>query len=133
MGQKGSRSAREVSAIVLLDDNFGSIVAAIAEGRTLFTNLRLSFQYLLIIHIPLVLTATFIPLAGFPVLYLPIHIVWIEAIIHPAPPASDCSLVCSGRSSSRSAWRSPRSSRSLTGEVSPAATTTLARWRWSCS
>ncbi|HEY5945602.1 MAG TPA: cation-transporting P-type ATPase [Kofleriaceae bacterium] len=83
MGQKGSRSAREVSAIVLLDDNFGSIVAAIAEGRTLFTNLRLSFQYLLIIHIPLVLTATFIPLAGFPVLYLPIHIVWIEAIIHP--------------------------------------------------
>lgn len=83
MGHKGSRSAREVSSIVLLDDNFGSIVAAIAEGRTLFTNLRLSFQYLLVIHIPLVLTATFIPLAGFPVLYLPIHIVWIEAIIHP--------------------------------------------------
>jgi Ca2+-transporting ATPase len=83
MGHKGSRSAREVSSIVLLDDNFGSIVAAIAEGRTLFANLRLSFQYLLIIHIPLVLTATFIPLAGFPVLYLPIHIVWIEAIIHP--------------------------------------------------
>jgi Ca2+-transporting ATPase len=83
MGQRGSRSAREVSAIVLLDDNFGSIVAAIAEGRTLFTNLRLSFQYLLIIHIPLVLTATFLPLAGFPVLYMPIHIVWIEAIIHP--------------------------------------------------
>jgi Ca2+-transporting ATPase len=83
MGHKGSRSAREVSSIVLLDDNFGSIVAAIAEGRTLFTNLRLSFQYLLVIHLPLVLTATFIPLAGFPVLYLPIHIVWIEAIIHP--------------------------------------------------
>lgn len=83
MGHKGSRSAREVSAIVLLDDNFGSIVAAVAEGRTLFENLRLSFQYLLVIHIPLVLTATFIPLAGFPVLYLPIHIVLIEAIIHP--------------------------------------------------
>jgi Ca2+-transporting ATPase len=83
MGHKGTRSAREVSSIVLLDDNFGSIVAAIAEGRTLFTNLRLSFQYLLVIHIPLVLTATFIPVAGYPVLYLPIHIVWIEAIIHP--------------------------------------------------
>jgi P-type Ca2+ transporter type 2C len=83
MGHKGARSAREVSSIVLLDDNFGSIVAAIAEGRTLFTNLRLSFQYLLVIHIPLVLTATFIPLVGYPVLYLPIHIVWIEAIIHP--------------------------------------------------
>jgi Ca2+-transporting ATPase len=83
MGHKGARSAREVSAVVLLDDNFGSIVAAIAEGRSLFTNLRRSFQYLLVIHIPLVLTATFIPLAGYPVLYLPIHIVWLEAIIHP--------------------------------------------------
>lgn len=83
MGHKGARSAREVSAIVLLDDNFGSIVAAIAEGRSLFTNLRRSFQYLLVVHIPLVLTATFIPLAGYPVLYLPIHIVWLEAIIHP--------------------------------------------------
>jgi Ca2+-transporting ATPase len=83
MGHRGARSAREVSSIVLLDDNFGSIVAAIAEGRTLFANLRLSFLYLLIIHIPLVLTATFIPLAGYPVLYLPIHIVWAEAIIHP--------------------------------------------------
>jgi Ca2+-transporting ATPase len=83
MGQKGARSAREVSSIVLLDDNFGSIVAAIAEGRTLFDNLRSSFQYLLMIHIPLVLTATFIPFAGYPVLYLPIHIVWLEALIHP--------------------------------------------------
>ncbi|HSK00214.1 MAG TPA: cation-transporting P-type ATPase [Kofleriaceae bacterium] len=83
MGGKGARSAREVSSIVLLDDNFGSIVAAIAEGRVLFENLRLSFQYLLMIHLPLVLTATFIPLAGYPLLYLPIHIVWIEAIIHP--------------------------------------------------
>jgi Ca2+-transporting ATPase len=83
MGLQGARSAREVSSIVLLDDNFGSIVAAIAEGRILFDNLRLSFQYLLMIHLPLVLTATFIPLAGYPVLYLPIHIVWLEAMIHP--------------------------------------------------
>ncbi|HEU4615164.1 MAG TPA: cation-transporting P-type ATPase [Kofleriaceae bacterium] len=83
MGGSGVRSAREVSSIVLLDDNFGSIVAAIREGRALFENLRRSFQYLLMIHIPLVLTATFIPVAGFAVLYLPIHIVWAEAIIHP--------------------------------------------------
>jgi Ca2+-transporting ATPase len=83
MGHKGTRSAREVSSIVLLDDNFGSITAAVAEGRALFTSLRLSFQYLLVVHIPLVLTATLVPFAGFPILYLPIHIVWIEAIIHP--------------------------------------------------
>lgn len=83
MGERGTQSAREVADIVLLDDNFGSIVQAIAEGRRLFTNLQLSFQYLLLIHIPLVLTAALIPMLGHPLLYLPIHIVWLELIIHP--------------------------------------------------
>lgn len=84
MGQRGTRSAREVAAIVLLDDNFRSIVRAIGEGQQLFRNLRLSFQYLLMIHLPLVITAALIPLAGFPLLYLPVHIVWLEMIIHPS-------------------------------------------------
>jgi Ca2+-transporting ATPase len=83
MGERGTRSAREVAAIVLLDDNFNSIVGAISEGRQLFRNLQLSFQYLLMFHIPLVLTGAFIPLVGHPLLYLPIHIVWLEAMIHP--------------------------------------------------
>ena len=83
MGERGTRSAREVAAIVLLDDNFRTIVGAIGEGRQLFRNLQLSFQYLLMIHIPLVITAALIPLAGYPVLYLPIHIVWYEMIVHP--------------------------------------------------
>jgi len=83
MGERGTRSAREVAAIVLLDDNFRTISRAIAEGRQLFRNLKLSFAYLLMIHIPLVLTAALIPLVGYPLLYLPIHIVWLELIIHP--------------------------------------------------
>jgi Ca2+-transporting ATPase len=83
MGERGTRAAREVASIVLLDDNFTSIVHAIAEGRQLFRNLKLSFQYLLTFHIPLVFTAAFIPLAGYPLLYLPIHIVFLEALIHP--------------------------------------------------
>jgi Ca2+-transporting ATPase len=83
MGERGSRSAREVAAIVLLDDNFRTIIRAIAEGRQMFRNLKLSFAYLLMIHIPLVLTAALIPLAGYPLLYLPIHIIWLELIIHP--------------------------------------------------
>jgi P-type Ca2+ transporter type 2C len=83
MGERGTRSAREVASIVLMDDNFRTIVGAIAEGRQLFTNLQLSFQFLLLIHIPLVLTAALIPLMGYPILYLPIHIVWLELIIHP--------------------------------------------------
>ena len=83
MGERGTRSAREVGAIVLLDDNFRTIVSAIREGQQLFRNLRSSFAYLLMIHIPLVVTATLIPLAGYPLLYLPIHVVWLELIIHP--------------------------------------------------
>lgn len=83
MGGRGTRSAREVSSIVLLDDNFRTIVGAIREGRQLFENLRASFQYLLMIHIPFVATATLIPLAGYPLLYLPVHIVWLEVMIHP--------------------------------------------------
>ena len=83
MGQRGTRSAREAASIVLLDDELGSLVSAIAEGRQLFTNLQLAFAYLLLVHIPLVLTAALVPFAGLPLLYLPIHIVWLELLIHP--------------------------------------------------
>jgi Ca2+-transporting ATPase len=83
MGERGTRSAKEVSSIILADDNFNTIVNAIMEGRQLFLNLKLSFEYLLLIHIPLVLTAALIPLFDYPILYLPIHIVWLELIIHP--------------------------------------------------
>ena len=83
MGERGTQSAREVAAIVLLDDNFRTIVRAIAEGRQLFRNLQLAFAYLLMVHIPLVLSAAVVPLADNPLLYLPIHIVWLELIIHP--------------------------------------------------
>ncbi len=84
MGERGTRSAREVAAIVLLDDNFRTIIRAIGEGRQLFSNLRTSFQYLLIIHAPFVVSALAIPLLGYPLLYLPVHIIWVEMIIHPA-------------------------------------------------
>jgi Ca2+-transporting ATPase len=83
MGERGTRSAREVASIVLLDDNFRTIINAISEGGQLYRNLRLSFTYLLMIHFPLVLSAAIIPLAGYPLLLLPIHIVWLELIIHP--------------------------------------------------
>lgn len=83
MGARGTRSAREAAAIVLSDDNFASVVAGIAEGRQLLDNLSRSFQYLLMVHIPFVSTAALLPLWGYPLLYLPIHIVWLELVIHP--------------------------------------------------
>ncbi len=83
MGLRGSRSAKEVASIILGDDNFKTIVSAIMEGRQLFSNLKSSFEYLLLIHIPFVLTAAAVPLMGYELIYLPVHIVWLELIIHP--------------------------------------------------
>ena len=83
MGLRGTRSAKEVSSIILADDNFSTIVNAIREGKQLFENLRMSFKYLLLFHIPFVLSAAIVPLIGYPLLYLPIHVVWLELIIHP--------------------------------------------------
>jgi Ca2+-transporting ATPase len=83
MGERGTRSAREVASIVLLEDNFRTIVDAIAEGRQLFRNLQSSFKYVLMTHIPLVITAALVPLGGYPLLYLPVHIIWLEMLIHP--------------------------------------------------
>ncbi|MBY0544107.1 MAG: cation-translocating P-type ATPase [Gammaproteobacteria bacterium] len=95
MGERGTQSAREVADIVLIDDNFDSIVNAIAEGQQLFRNLQLSFKYLLMIHIPFILSAALIPLLSFPLLYFPINVVLIELIIHPT-----CMLVFQGTPSS---------------------------------
>jgi Ca2+-transporting ATPase len=83
MGQRGAQTSRDIASIVLLDDSFDTIVHAIAEGRQLFRNLRLSFAYLLMVHGPLVATAALIPFLGEPLLYLPAHIVWLELIFHP--------------------------------------------------
>lgn len=83
MGERATRSAREVASIVLLDDNFRTIARAIGEGRQLFENLRRSLAYLLIVHVPLVAAAALVPLAGYPLLFLPAHLVWLELIIHP--------------------------------------------------
>lgn len=83
MGERGTRAARDAGAIVLLDDNFATLVGAIAEGRQLFANLRSSFAFLLAVHIPLVLTAALLPLAGQPLPYLPVVVVLLELIIHP--------------------------------------------------
>jgi len=83
MGERGTRSAREAASIVLLEDTFRTIVDAIAEGRQLFRNLQASFKYVTMTHIPLVVTAALIPLLGYPLLYLPVHIIWLEMLIHP--------------------------------------------------
>ncbi|MFN5025394.1 MAG: cation-translocating P-type ATPase [Bacteroidota bacterium] len=84
MGMKGTDVAREASTLVLLDDNFASIVHAIRTGRRIYDNLQKAMSYIMAIHIPiigLVLLPAFFP--TLPVLLMPLHIVFMELIIDP--------------------------------------------------
>ena len=84
MGKKGTDVAREASSLVLLDDNFASIIAAIRLGRRIFDNLQKAMSYILAIHVPIIgltLLPAFFP--ALPVLLMPLHIVFMELIIDP--------------------------------------------------
>ncbi len=83
MGQRGTEVARAASDLVLLDDDFTSIVSTVREGRLIFTNIQAAFLYILAFHIPVVALAFLAPLLGLPPLLLPVHLVWLELVIHP--------------------------------------------------
>ncbi len=83
MGKRGTEVAREAATMVLMDDNFSTIVEAVREGRRIFDNLQKAFSYLIAFHLPIILLALIIPLFGLPLLLLPIHIIWMELILHP--------------------------------------------------
>ena len=81
MGERATRSAREVSAIVLLDDDFGSIVKTIRLGRRIYDNLRKAIEYIIAVHIPIAGLALLPLLLGMPLMLTPIHIAFLEMII----------------------------------------------------
>ena len=84
MGGRGTDVAREAAALVLLDDDFSSIVEAVRLGRRIFDNLRKVIAYLLAIHVAIAGMALLPALAGWPLLLLPVQIVFLELIIDPA-------------------------------------------------
>ena len=83
MGKRGTEVARAASDLVLLDDDFASIVATIRQGRHLYANIQSAFLYILAFHVPIVGLALIAPLAGLPLLLQPIHLVWLELVVHP--------------------------------------------------
>ncbi|VVB98276.1 putative copper-exporting P-type ATPase A [uncultured archaeon] len=83
MGERGTEVAKEAADLVLLDDNFRTIVEAVRNGRKIFDNLRKAFAYLVVFHVPIFLSALLIPLMGLPLLLLPVHIVFLELVLHP--------------------------------------------------
>lgn len=84
MGMRGTDVAREASDLVLVDDDFSSIVQAIRMGRRIFDNLRNAMSYLLAIHVPIA-GISLIPVAlKWPLVLSPVHILFLELIIDPA-------------------------------------------------
>ncbi|MEC4746865.1 cation-translocating P-type ATPase [Methylomicrobium sp. Wu6] len=88
MGGRGTDVAREASAIVLLDDDFGSIVTTIRLGRRIYDNLRKAIEFIIAVHIPVAGLALLPLLLGLPLMLTPIHIAFLEMVIDPA-----CSVV----------------------------------------
>lgn len=88
MGKRGTDVARESAALVLLDDDFSSIVQAVKLGRRIFDNLRKAMSYLLAIHIPIAGMSLIPVLFKLPLVLLPVHVAFLHLIIDPA-----CSIV----------------------------------------
>lgn len=88
MGGRGTDVAREAASIVLLDDNFVTVVRAVRLGRTIYDNIRRAVRYILAVHIPITGLALLPMFTGGPLILLPLHVVFLELIIDPA-----CSIV----------------------------------------
>lgn len=102
MGQRGTDVAREAAALVLLDDDFSSIVEAVRGGRRIYDNLRRTMGYLLAVHVPVAGVALVPLLLGWPLLLLPVHIVFLELLIDPA-----CSIVLEAEPAEPDVMRRP--------------------------
>ena len=88
MGERGTDVAREAAALVLLDDSFASIVAAIRQGRRIYDNINKATRFVFAVHMPIIALALVPALLHWPILLLPVHIVLLELLIDPA-----CSIV----------------------------------------
>lgn len=84
MGARGTDVAREAATLVLMDDSFSSIVDAIRLGRRIFDNLRKAMSFAFAVHVPIAGLALIPILAGWPLVLMPIHVVFLELIIDPA-------------------------------------------------
>lgn len=102
MGRRGTDVAREAAALVLLEDDFGSIVDTVRLGRRIYRNIRNAMRYIIAVHVPTVGMA-FLPLAlGWPLVLFPAHVVFLEFIIDPA-----CTIVFEAEADDAAAMQQP--------------------------
>ncbi|MBG43958.1 MAG: haloacid dehalogenase [Aequorivita sp.] len=90
MGKKGTEIAKQSASLILVDDDLSKMVDAVAMGRKIYSNLKKAIQYIISIHIPIILTV-FIPLVlgwVYPNIFTPVHVILLELIMGPT-----CSIV----------------------------------------
>lgn len=102
MGGRGTDVAREASSMVLLDDDFGSIVTSVRLGRRIYDNLRKAMAFIFAVHVPIAGIALLPLLTGLPIVLGPIHIAFLEMVIDPV-----CSLVFEAETEEDDVMRRP--------------------------
>jgi Ca2+-transporting ATPase len=107
MGGRGTDVARESASLVLLDDDFSSIVEAVKLGRRIFDNIRKAISYIFAIHVPIAgLSLVPVFFADWPLILLPVHIVFLELIIDPS-----CTMIFEAERAEPDVMRRPPRSR----------------------
>ena len=102
MGGRGTDVAREASSIVLLDDDFGSIVKSVRLGRRIYDNLRKAMGFIFAVHVPIAGLALLPLIFGLPILFGPVHIAFLQMVIDPV-----CSLVFEAEAEEDDVMRRP--------------------------
>ena len=102
MGARGTEVAREAAALVLLNDDFSSLVTAVRYGRRVFANLRKAIVFVVAVHVPIVGLSILPVLFGWPMLLMPVHILFLQLIIDPA-----CSVVFEAEPMEPDAMKAP--------------------------
>jgi P-type Ca2+ transporter type 2C len=102
MGGRGTDVAREASALVLLDDDFLAIAQAVQLGRRINDNLRKAIAFVLAVHVPIAGLTLSPLLAGWPLLFMPVHIAFLELVIDPV-----CSVVFEAEAAEPDAMQRP--------------------------
>ncbi len=102
MGARGTDVAREAASLVLLNDRFSALVAAVRQGRNIFANLRSAITFIVAVHVPIVGLSIIPVLLGWPLVLMPAHILFLQLIIDPS-----CALVFEAEEPTLDVMRDP--------------------------
>src|SRR5690606_10806585 len=104
MGNKGTEIAKAAAALVITNDDLGKLITGIASGRRIYANIKKSVQYIISIHIPIILTVSLPLFLGwvFPQIFTPVHVIFLELVMGPT-----CSIVYENEPMERNTMQRP--------------------------